>query len=129
MVSGILVREEQGLDLDKIIGAEVIEAKRYSQLVNGKLPSDPKESRTLHMKAAQFTSVEDGTLYRRMFDGPLAKCLGTRDIDYILREIYEGTYKNHSGAESLVHKVVRAGYYLTDMEQDTKEFVRKCGNV
>ncbi|XP_070022806.1 uncharacterized protein [Nicotiana sylvestris] len=95
-------------------------------LKNGKLPSDPKELRTLHMKDVQFTLAEDGTLYRRMFNGPLAKYLGPGDTDYVLREIHEGTCGNHSGAESLVHKIIRAGYYWADMEKETKEFVRKC---
>ena len=49
-----------------------------------------------------------------------------RDTAYVLQEIYEGTCGNHSGAESLVHKVIRAGYYWVDMEKDTKEFVLKC---
>ncbi|XP_070056847.1 uncharacterized protein [Nicotiana tomentosiformis] len=68
----------------------------------GKLPSCPKESRTLCMKAARFTLSEDGTLFRRMLDGPLAICLGPGDIGYILREVHKGTCENHSGAESLV---------------------------
>lgn len=101
-------------------------SKYIEYLKNKKLPLDPKESRTLRTKAARFTLAEDGTLYRRMFDGPLAICLGPWDTDYVLREIHEGTYEIHSGAESLVHKVIRAGYYWADMEKDTKEFVRKC---
>ena len=38
---------------------------------NGKLPSDPTESKTLRTKAARFTLANDGTLFRRTFDGPL----------------------------------------------------------
>ncbi|XP_070025139.1 uncharacterized protein [Nicotiana sylvestris] len=97
--------------------------KYIDYLKNGKLPSDHKESRTLQTKAARFTLAEDGTLYRRMFDGPLAICLGPGDTDYILQEIHEGTCRNHSGAESLVHKVIRVGYYWDSMEKDTKEFI------
>ncbi|XP_019265888.1 PREDICTED: uncharacterized protein LOC109243413 [Nicotiana attenuata] len=63
---------------------------------------------------------------RRMFDGPLAICLGPGDTKYVLREVHEGTYGNHSGTESLVQKVIRDGYYWIDMEKDAKEFVRKC---
>nr|XP_009770613.1 PREDICTED: uncharacterized protein LOC104221283 [Nicotiana sylvestris] len=100
--------------------------KYIEYLKNGNLLSDPKESRALRTKVARFTLAEDGTLFRRTFDGPLAIFLGPGDTDYVLREIYEGTYGNYSGAESLVHKVIRAGYYWADMEKDTKEFVRKC---
>ncbi|XP_070050882.1 uncharacterized protein [Nicotiana tomentosiformis] len=92
---------------------------------NRKLPSDPKESRALHMKAARFTLSEDGTLFRRTFDGPLAICLGPGDTDYILWEIHEGTCGNHFDVDSLVHKVIRTGHYWTDMGKDAGEFIRK----
>ncbi|XP_075103774.1 uncharacterized protein LOC142178339 [Nicotiana tabacum] len=92
----------------------------------GKLPSDPKESRALRTNATRFTLSEDGTLFRRMFDGPLAICMGPGDTEYVLREVYEGTYGNHSDAESLVQKVIRDGYYWVNMEKGAKEFVQKC---
>ncbi|XP_070018251.1 uncharacterized protein [Nicotiana sylvestris] len=58
---------------------------KYTEyLKNGKLPSDHKESRALRTKVARFTLDEDGTLYRRTFDGPLVVCLGPGDTDYIL---------------------------------------------
>ncbi|XP_070014001.1 uncharacterized protein [Nicotiana sylvestris] len=100
--------------------------KYIEYLNNGKLPLDLKESRALRNKVARFTLDEDGTLYRRAFDGPLAVCFGLGDTDHVLREVHEGTCGNHSGAESLIHKIVRAGYYWDSMEKDTKEFVRKC---
>ncbi|XP_070056787.1 uncharacterized protein [Nicotiana tomentosiformis] len=90
---------------------------------NGKLPSYSKESSALRTKAARFTLSEDGTLFRRTFDGPLAICLGPGDTDYILREIHEGTCGNHFGADSLVHKIIRAGYYWIDMDKDAREFI------
>ncbi|XP_070036856.1 uncharacterized protein [Nicotiana tomentosiformis] len=100
--------------------------KYIEYLKTVKLPLDPKESRSLRTKVAQFTLTEDGTLFRRTFNGPLAICLGPGDTEYVLREVHEGTYVNHSGAESLVQKLIRVGYYWIDMEKDTKEFVRKC---
>ncbi|XP_070036885.1 uncharacterized protein [Nicotiana tomentosiformis] len=71
---------------------------------NGKLPSDPKELRALRIKVARFTLSNDGTLFRKTFDGPLAICLGPGDTNYILGEIHESTCGNHSGADSLVNK-------------------------
>nr|XP_009787425.1 PREDICTED: uncharacterized protein LOC104235387 [Nicotiana sylvestris] len=67
---------------------------------NKKLPSDPKESRVLRIKAARFSLSEDNILVRRMFNGPLAICLRPGDTEYVLREAHEGTCENHSGAES-----------------------------
>ncbi|XP_070026072.1 uncharacterized protein [Nicotiana sylvestris] len=96
--------------------------KYIDYLKHEKLPTDPKESRTLQAKAARFSLDENGTLYRRTFYGPMAVFLGPGDTDYVLREIYEGTCGNHSGADSLVYKVINE-YYWDNMEKDTKEFV------
>ncbi|XP_070025093.1 uncharacterized protein [Nicotiana sylvestris] len=85
--------------------------KLIDYLNNGKLQSDHKESRALGAKAARFALDKDGTLYQRTFHGTLAVCLGPGDTDYVLREIHEGTYGNHFDAESLVRKIIRAGYY------------------
>ncbi|XP_009776587.1 uncharacterized protein [Nicotiana sylvestris] len=100
--------------------------KYIEYLKNGKLPLDYKELRALRIKVARFTLDEDGTLYRRTFDGPLAVSLGPGDTYYVLGEIHEGTCGNHSSADSLICKIVRAGYYWDNMEKDIKEFIRKC---
>ncbi|XP_070018331.1 uncharacterized protein [Nicotiana sylvestris] len=86
-------------------------------LRHGNLPVELKESRTLRTKAARFSFDKNETLYRRTFDGPLTMCLGPEDTNYILREIHEGTCGNHSGADSLVRKVIRAGYYWDNIER------------
>ncbi|XP_075099032.1 uncharacterized protein LOC142175922 [Nicotiana tabacum] len=96
--------------------------KYIDYLKTGKLPSDCKESRALRTKAARFSLVE-GTLFRRTFDDPLARCLGLGDTKYALREVHKGTCRDHSGEESLVRKLIRAGYYWTEMEKNVKDFV------
>ncbi|XP_060184694.1 uncharacterized protein LOC132614297 [Lycium barbarum] len=99
--------------------------KYVDYLQIGKLPYDAKESRALRTKAARFCLV-DGQLYRRSFHDPLARCLGPGETDYVLRQVHEGTCGNHSGADSLVRKLIRAGYYWNRMEDGAKTFVRKC---
>ncbi|XP_070024912.1 uncharacterized protein [Nicotiana sylvestris] len=84
--------------------------KYVDYLKNGKLPSDHKELKALRTKAAKFTPDGDETLFKRTFDGPLAKCLGPGDTNYVLREIHEGTCENHSCAESLIRKIIIAGF-------------------
>nr|XP_016441546.1 PREDICTED: uncharacterized protein LOC107767139 [Nicotiana tabacum] len=86
-----------GLQLVKSLGAETVEAKCNSLLVDGKLPRDPQESRAQQTKAARFSLDENGVLYRRTFDGPLAICLGPGDTDYVLQEIHKGTCRNDAG--------------------------------
>nr|XP_009765517.1 PREDICTED: uncharacterized protein LOC104217060 [Nicotiana sylvestris] len=124
-ISGVLVREEQGrlakwaielggydieyqprMDIKSQILADFVAdfAGYIDYLKHGKLPTDPKKSRTFRTKVARFSLDENGTLYRRTFDGPLAVCLGPEDTDYVLSEIHEGTCGSHSGADSLIRK-------------------------
>nr|XP_033514938.1 uncharacterized protein LOC117279502 [Nicotiana tomentosiformis] len=95
-------------------------------LRHGKLPEDPEESRALRTKVAPYFLMSR-KLYRRSYQGPLARCLGESEADYVIRDVLEGICGNHSGADSLVLNMVRAGYYWPRMEQDTKMFVQKYG--
>ena len=75
-------------------------------LKDGQLPEDKKKARLLRLKAARYT-LYDGQLYRRGFSTPLLKCVDLVEGNYILQEIHEGVYGNHSGGQSLAHKVLR----------------------
>ncbi|XP_019258146.1 PREDICTED: uncharacterized protein LOC109236419 [Nicotiana attenuata] len=92
---------------------------------SGKLPKDPKASRALHTKVARY-SFWGGQLYISSFQGPLDRCLGASEANYVMREVHEGICGNYSGAYLLELKLVRAGYYCPGMEQDAKVFVQKC---
>ncbi|XP_070032038.1 uncharacterized protein [Nicotiana tomentosiformis] len=59
-------------------------------------------------KAACYCLVDE-QLYRRSFQGPLSRCLGNSEADYVMWEVHEGVFGNHSGADSLVLKLVRVG--------------------
>ena len=43
-----------------------------------------------------------------------------------MREVHEGICRNHSKARSLVHKLIRAGYYWPTMLKDVQAFVKTC---
>ena len=43
-----------------------------------------------------------------------------------MREVHEGICGNHSGARSLVHKLIRAGYYWPTMLKDAQAYVKSC---
>ena len=94
-------------------------------LVEGTLPSDPKEASKLIARSARFT-VHQGTLYKRGFSTPILKCVGKEDTDYILREVHEGICGNHIGVRTLAGKTFRQGYYWPTMLKDAVELVRKC---
>lgn len=65
-------------------------------------------------------------LYHRTYKGPLAKCLGPKDTNYVMQEVYEGNYKNHLGDISLVQKLLTVGYYCPHMKRKEVYFVRTC---
>uniref|UniRef100_A0A2N9JBP4 Reverse transcriptase domain-containing protein n=1 Tax=Fagus sylvatica TaxID=28930 RepID=A0A2N9JBP4_FAGSY len=48
------------------------------------------------------------------------------EANYVMREVHEGICGNHSGARSLVHKLVRAGYYWPTMQKDAVSYTRAC---
>ena len=78
----------------------------WDYLVDGTLPSDPKEASKLRARLARFT-VHQGTLYKRGFSTPILKCVGKEDANYILREVHEGIYGNHIKAQTLAGKTLR----------------------
>ena len=73
--------------------------------------------------------LKKGVLYRRGFLRPYLWCLNREEVDYVMREVHEGICGNHSGAQSLVHKLIRAGYYWPTMLKDAQAYVKaynKC---
>ena len=81
-----------------------------SYLKDGKLPEGKDEAKKLRVKAARYVLINE-VLYKRGFSQPYLRCLTPNEANYVLREIHEGACGSHSGARSLIHKVVRAGYY------------------
>nr|XP_033516170.1 uncharacterized protein LOC117280560 [Nicotiana tomentosiformis] len=94
-------------------------------LEHGKFPEDPKASRALRTKTARY-SFKGGQLYRRSLQCLLARCLRASEANYVMREVHKEICENHSGADSLLLKLIRAGYYRSRIEQDTKAYVQIC---
>ena len=70
-----------------------------------------------------------GILYKRSFSLPYLRCIAPDEVKYVMREIHEGIYDNHSRARALQKKIVRADYYWPSMQADTNNFVQyydKC---
>ena len=81
-----------------------------SYLMNNMLSDRKDAARKLKVQESRFVLIKD-ILYKRGFSPPYLGCLGLKEADYIMREFHEGIYGNHSGARSLVYKLIRAGYY------------------
>ena len=65
-------------------------------------------------------------LYKRGFSRPYLRCLGIEEVDYVMREVHKRICENHSGSRSLVHKLVRTGYYWPTMQKDVETYIKTC---
>ena len=95
---------------------------------NGTLPDSKEAVRKLKVKAAWFILIKD-VLYKKGFSCSYLRCLSPKEVDYVMREVYEWIYGNHSGLRSLVHKLIRAGYYWPIIQKDAQDYVKaydKC---
>ena len=81
-----------------------------SYLKNGVLPNGKGAARKLKIQATQFVLIKE-VLYKRGFSRPYLRCLGPEEVDYVMREIREGIFGNHSGSQSLIHKLIQVGHY------------------
>ena len=88
-----------------------------SYLRTGLLLVEKDATRKLKFQASRFVLIKD-VLYKRGFLRPYLRCLNHEEVDYVMREVHEGICGNHSGARSLVHKLIRAGYYWPTMLKD-----------
>ncbi|XP_030963996.1 uncharacterized protein LOC115985174 [Quercus lobata] len=89
------------------------------------LPEEKDEARKLRVRSARYLLLNE-VLYKRGFSQPYLRCLASDEANYVLREVHEGACGNHSGAKSLVSKIVRAGYYWSNMQADAKAYVKVC---
>ena len=85
-------------------------APLISYLKNRMLPDRKDAARKIKVQASRFVIIKD-VLYKRGFSRPYLRCLVPEEAKYVMREVHEGIYENHSGARSLVHKLIRARYY------------------
>ena len=97
----------------------------WDYIIDGRLPDDPKEAAKIRTRSAWFTNHK-GSLYKRGFFTPILKCITGKNIEYVLREVHEGIFGNHIGAQALAGKVLRQGYYWPTMLKDATDLVRKC---
>ena len=99
-----------------------------SYLKTGVLPDGKDATRKLKVQASRFVLIKD-MLYKRGFSRPYLRCLGHEEASYVMREIHEGICGNHSGVRSLIHKLIRAGYYWPTMLKVVQAYVKsydKC---
>lgn len=75
--------------------------------------------------STRFT-ILNNVRYKRGFSLPYLRCIEQDKARWILDEVHEGICGDHSGARSLVRKIIRVGYFWSTIQKEAKEFVRRC---
>ena len=65
-------------------------------LKTGEHPKDKTKAQILQLKVARYVLYDD-KLYRIGYSMLLLKCATPLEVKYIMREIHEGTCRNHPG--------------------------------
>ena len=94
-------------------------------LRSGILPDEKDTARKMKVQASRFVLIRD-VLFKKGFSRPYQRCLSHNEADYVMKEVNEGICGNHSGARSLVHKLIRAGYCWPTMLKDAQAYVKTC---
>ncbi|XP_042412096.1 uncharacterized protein LOC122001428 [Zingiber officinale] len=92
---------------------------------SGVEPVDPEEAHLLKKRVGRFTLIGD-QLYKRVFTRPLLKCVGSEDIEYILKEVHQGSCGGHPGGRALARKILLAGYFWPTLQEDVARTVATC---
>ena len=71
-----------------------------SYLKDGSLPEGKDEARRLRIRSVRYVLLND-VLYKRGFSQPYLRCLSPDEANYVLREVHEGAFENHLGANHL----------------------------
>ena len=114
-----------GKQIQEIDVEENWTAPLKAYLQSGILPNRKDATRRLKVRASRFMLIKD-VLYKRGFSRPYLRCLSHNEADYVMKEVHKGICGNHSGARSLVHKLIRAGYYWPTMLKDAQAYVKAC---
>ena len=93
------------LEVNQVDGVTNWTTPLMSYLKDGVLPDDKEEARKLRVRAVKLVLMDE-VLYKRGFSQPYMRCLNPAKSLYVLRDVYEGAYGNHSGARSLVYKMI-----------------------
>lgn len=94
-------------------------------LQSGNMPTNPFKVRLLKRRAAHFCLIE-GKLYKRVLLMPLLRCLTSYEAEYAVHEIHEGVYDTHIDGKTLAYKLLRQGYYWSQMIEDDQNYIKKC---
>lgn len=83
----------------------------------GTLPDDQESTAKWKKRALSYERI-DGRLYKRLFGGPLLRCLLPDQAREVMDEVHNGICSTHQGANTLSKKIIIQGYYWPSMVAD-----------
>lgn len=57
---------------------------------------------------------------------PLLKCITPYEAKYTIHEVHEGVCGTYIDGKTFTHKLLRQGYYWSQMVEDAQNYVKKC---
>ena len=81
------------------------------------------EKRHLIRNASRYVIIADD-LFRRSLDGTLLRCLESDESKRALVDVHEGICGSHSNDLTLARKLIRVGYYWSNMEQEAIKYTK-----
>ncbi|XP_062075186.1 uncharacterized protein LOC133779214 [Humulus lupulus] len=102
--------------------AEGLKIFSVSQLV---VNQDKKVPQKLLYQAPCYIIMDD-KFYRQGYSLPLLRCVYKQEANMILREVHEGFCEDNARGQSLAKKILRQGYFLSNMNRDAMDYVKKC---
>ena len=117
-----------GIDVQEIDSGSNWTTPIVSYLKDGTLPDGREAARKLRVQVVWFVLIKD-VLYKRGFSRPYLRCLSLEEVDYVMREVHEGICRNHSRSRSLMHKLIRVGYYWPTCKRMPKPISKSATSV
>ncbi|GKB39178.1 reverse transcriptase domain-containing protein [Tanacetum coccineum] len=99
----------------------------HEYLMKEILPEEKRKARTKRRKAGRY-AVTNGILYKNSFLRPWLRCVAPLQVNYVLREIHEGSCSMHACPRSVVAKALRSRYYWPTMHADGRKLIRECNS-
>nr|GEX12821.1 reverse transcriptase domain-containing protein [Tanacetum cinerariifolium] len=122
----LLVEELKDKSISKVEILAIVEEKEdtlmtpiFEYLTKEILPTNVKKARAVRGKSQQFVVI-NRTLYKKSFLGPWLRCVGPLQVNYVLRDIHEGSCSIHAGTRSVIAKALRIGHYWPIMHKDAR---------
>ena len=99
----------------------------WNLLKNSQYPdqTDKKTRITLRKLASRYI-ICAGRLYKMNFNGTHLQCLLTEESSKMMDEVHGGDCGSHMSGHTLVHKIIRQGYYWSTLQSDCNDHVRRC---